>query len=94
MTGTFSAPRIAGRFTGENTRVWDVTWGRGVADAVIAGGYVDISNGRFGDRPDAFITADGRFALGFRRDGAQEIDARVTLNHWPMAGPAARLRPG
>ena len=84
MTGTFSAPRIAGRFTGENTRVWDVTWGRGVADAVIAGGYVDISNGRFGDRPDAFITADGRFALGFRRDGAQEIDARVTLNHWPM----------
>ncbi len=94
MTGTFSAPRIAGRFTGENTRVWDVTWGRGVADAVIAGGYVDISNGRFGDGPDAFITADGRFALGFRRDGAQEIDARVTLTHWPMAGPAARLRPG
>ena len=53
MTGTFSAPRIAGRFTGESTRVWDVTWGRGVADAVISGGYVDISNGRFGDGPDA-----------------------------------------
>ena len=32
-----------------------------------------------------FITADGRFALGFRRDGAQEIDARVTLTNWPMA---------
>ena len=85
MTGSFSAPRIAGRFTGESIRVWDVTWGRGVADAVIFGGYVDISNGRFGDRPDAFITADGRFALGFRRDGAEEIDARVTLTQWPMA---------
>ena len=85
MTGTFSAPRIAGRFTGESTRVWDVTWGRGVADAVISGGYVDISNGRFGDRPDAFITADGRFALGYRRDNAQEIDARVTITNWPMA---------
>ncbi len=85
MTGSFSAPRIAGRFTGDSIRVWDVTWGRGVADAVIVGGYVDISNGRFGDRPDASITADGRFALGFRRDGAEEIDARVTLTQWPMA---------
>jgi hypothetical protein len=85
MTGSFSAPRIAGRFTGEATRVWDVTWGRGVADAVISGGYVDISNGRFGDSPDAFITADGRFALGYRRDGTQEIDARVTMTNWPMA---------
>jgi hypothetical protein len=85
MTGSFSAPRIAGRFTGQDTRVWDVTWGRGVADAVISGGYVDISNGRFGDSPDASITADGRFALGFRRDGAQEIDARVTMKNWPMA---------
>ena len=57
---------------GRSTRVWDVTWGGGVADAVISGGYVDISNGRFGDGPDAFITADGRFALGFRRDGARK----------------------
>jgi hypothetical protein len=84
MTGTFSAPRIAGRFESEATRVWDVTWGRGAADAVIAGGFVDISNGRFGDRDDAFITANGRFALGFRRDGAEEIAARVSLVNWPM----------
>ena len=84
MTGTFSSPRIAGRFAGESTRVWDVTWGRGSADAVIAGGYVDISDGRFGDGPDAFITAAGRFALGFRRDDAPEIDARVTITNWPM----------
>jgi hypothetical protein len=84
MTGSFAAPRIAGHFEGESTRVWDVTWGRGVADAVIAGGYVDISNSRFGDRDDAFITADGRFALGFRRDGAEEIAARVKLVNWPM----------
>ena len=28
MTGRFSAPRIAGHFTGEALRVWDVTWGK------------------------------------------------------------------
>ena len=92
MTGGFSSPRIAGRFTGESTRVWDVTWGSGVADAVISGGYVDISHGRFGNRPDAFIAADGRFALGFRRDGAQEIDARVTLTNWGDGRSAACVR--
>lgn len=27
MTGTFSAPRVAGRFDSYDTRVWDVTWG-------------------------------------------------------------------
>jgi hypothetical protein len=85
MTGTFSAPRIEGRFAGESIRVWDVTWGRAAADAVIAGGYVDISGGRFGDRADSVITADGRFALGYRRDEAEEIDARVELTNWPMA---------
>jgi hypothetical protein len=85
MTGTFRAPHIAGRFAGEATRVWDVTWGRAAADVVIAGGYVDIANSRFGDLTDAWITADGRFALGFRKDAAEEINARVVLHNWPMA---------
>jgi hypothetical protein len=85
MTGTFSSPRIAGRFEGESVRVWDVTWGRVAGDAVIANGFVDIARSRIGDAPDRVIAADGRFALGFRRDGANEIDARVSLTNWPMA---------
>ena len=84
MTGTFAAPRIAGRFVGEATRVWDVTWGRAEGDVVIQNGYVDISASRIGDGPDAAIAASGRFALGFRRDDAEEINARVKLTRWPI----------
>ena len=84
MTGTFSAPTIAGHFDSENTRVWDVTWGRAVADVVIAGGYVEITNGRVGDEPDSFITPNGRYALGFRKDDADEIAAHVELTNWPV----------
>ena len=84
MTGSFKAPRIEGHFDGQSMRVWDVTWGRATADLVIQNGYVDILNSRIGDRPDAFIVADGRFALGFRNDDAEEIRARVQLTRWPM----------
>lgn len=84
MTGSFSAPRIDGRFAGEGMRVWDVTWGKGTADLVIEGGYVDISNSRIGDREDASIVADGRFSLGFRKDDKEEIRARVRLVNWPI----------
>lgn len=84
MTGTFSAPRIAGRFEGDDTRVWDVNWGHAVGDAVIEGGYVDIAKVRIGDTPDRWIESSGRFALGFRKDNAEEIRARVQLTNWPI----------
>jgi hypothetical protein len=85
MTGQFHAPTIAGHVTSQATHVWGVTWGAADADVIIHDGYVDISHGRFGDGPDALITADGRFALGFRQDAAEEINARVSLVDWPMA---------
>lgn len=85
MTGTFSAPRVAGRFDSRDTRVWDVTWGRAQADAVIEGGYVDIANGRVTNGSGGVITPNGRYALGFRKDGREEINARVSLVSWPMA---------
>lgn len=84
MTGTFSSPRVTGRFDGEGTRAWGVTWGRALADIVIEGGYVTISNSRIGDRADATIVPDGRFALGFRKDGREELEAKVTFANWPM----------
>ncbi len=85
MTGSFSAPRIAGKFAGDAMRVWDVTWGRGNADLVIQGGYVDIANSLIGDAADATIVADGRYSLGFRKDDREEIKARVKLSNWPLA---------
>ncbi len=85
MTGMFSAPRVEGHFTGDATRVWDVTWGHADGDAVIQNGFVTIANGRIGDIADRRITADGRFALGFRHDDAEEINAHVVLTGWPVA---------
>jgi hypothetical protein len=84
MTGTFSSPRVTGRFYGESVHVWDVTWGTAVADIVIEGGYVDIANSRITSGPDAAVVPEGRFALGFREDGAEEIAAHVMFTNWPM----------
>lgn len=85
MTGSFSSPRIEGRFAGEGVRAWDVRWGRAAADLVIQQGYIDIRNSRIGDTDDAHIVADGRYALGFRNDDAEEIRARVQMANWPIA---------
>ena len=85
MTGGFGSPRIEGRFAGDAIRAWDVTWGRAEGDIVIHDRYLTLTNSRIGDGPDRLIQADGRFALGFRGDGAEEIDARVQLANWPVA---------
>jgi translocation and assembly module TamB len=61
-----------------------VRWGKASADLVIQGGYIDISNSRIGDTSEQFIIADGRYALGFRNDGAEEIRARVRMTNWPI----------
>jgi hypothetical protein len=85
MTGTFRAPRIEGHFESQETRVWDVTWGAAGADVVIENGYVDIANARIGRGGEAVILPSGRFALGGRRDGQEEIRAHVTILNWPLA---------
>jgi hypothetical protein len=85
MTGAFSSPRIEGHFTGEALRVWDVTWGRAAADLVIENKYVDITHSLITGEPGSQIVADGRYALGFRNDDAEEIRAHVRLEHWPLA---------
>ena len=85
MTGSFSAPRIEGQFAGEHMRAWDVLWGRATADLIVQGGYVDIANSRIGKGDESRLNADGRFALGFRRDDAEEIRARVHFENWPVA---------
>lgn len=85
MTGSFNAPRIEGHFVGESMRVWDVTWGDASADLVIQGGYVEIANSQIAGAHGGTITADGRFALGYRRnEDDEEIRARVQMANWPV----------
>jgi hypothetical protein len=84
MTGSFSRPRVTGRFAGERLRGWDVTWGRAEGDIVVENSYVDVSDTVI-TSGEARFDVDGRFALGYpRRDGGEEIDARITAYRWPL----------
>jgi uncharacterized membrane protein (Fun14 family) len=86
MTKTFSRPRIAGRFSGENIKAWDVVWGRASGDLVIEDRYLDITNGMIGDRPEASIQTDGRFSMGYpRADGGEQMRAKVRIAGWSLA---------
>ncbi len=84
MTGRFRAPRIEGQFHGRNLRGWDVTWGSGRTALVIENSYVDIADAEI-EKGDARMRVAGRFSLGFpRRDGGEEIRARIQLFDWPL----------
>jgi hypothetical protein len=84
MQGSFGRPRIAGRFQGERLRAWDVVWGSGRGDVVIENSYVIVSNSVLATR-DSEIRAEGKFSLGFpRKDGGDEIDARVRITRRPL----------
>ena len=81
----FKRPRIQGTLKGERMRAWDVVWGTGRADLAIENSYVFVSNATLTDG-DSQIRADGQFSLGFpRRDGGDEIDARVKVTRRPLA---------
>ena len=81
----FKRPRIQGTLKGERFRAWDVVWGTGRADLAIENSYVFVSNATLTEG-DSEIRADGQFSLGFpRRDGGDEIDARVRVTRRPLA---------
>ena len=85
MLNHFRRPRIEGTFVGERMRAWDVDWGTTTGTAVIENSYVDVK--------DVSITSgqssmqfDGRFSAGFpRRDGDEEINARIRVIRRPVA---------
>jgi hypothetical protein len=84
MLGSVRSPRVEGRFDGSAVRAWDVVWGRGQGDIVVENGYVDVKGGRITEG-ESEITAEGRFSLGYpRRDGGDEIDARVAIRNRPL----------
>jgi hypothetical protein len=80
----FKRPRIQGTLKGERFKAWDVVWGTGRADLAIENSYVFVSNATLTEG-DSEIRADGQFSLGFpRRDGGDEIDARVRVTRRPL----------
>ena len=85
MSGAFTRPRIEGTFAGDRMRAWNVTWGRGRAEVVVENGYAIVENAVL-SAGDSEIVADGRFSLGYpRRDGGEQINARVRMRRRPMA---------
>lgn len=84
MTGAFRAPRIVGRFLGDDMRAWDVNWGRISGAVTIFNSYAEVRDGRV-SAGDAEMDVDGRFSIGFpRRDGSEELDARIQIRRWPV----------
>jgi hypothetical protein len=84
ILGDLANPRVEGTFAGREMRAWDVTWGAIAGRAVIENSYahltdVVVTNGH------ARMDIDGTFALGYpRRDGGDEIDARIRATEWPL----------
>jgi hypothetical protein len=84
MLNAFRAPRIEGQLAGEHMQAWGVDWGRVRGTAVIENSYVDVKDVVIGSGPQE-IRADGRFSAGFpRRDGGEEINARIRITEWPV----------
>lgn len=85
MLGAFNRPRIEGRFRGDGMRAWNVVWGQATADLVVENNYAVIEKAVI-RRDGSEITAEGRFSVGYpRRDGGEEINARVRMTRRPMA---------
>jgi hypothetical protein len=65
-------------------RAWNVVWGDLTGSAVIENAYAQVSDGVITQGP-ARMDIDGRFALGYpRKDGGDEIDARIRATEWPI----------
>jgi hypothetical protein len=85
LHGAVGQPRIDGTFAGTRIRAFDVEWGTVDADVVIEDAFADVARATL-ESNGSRIVAEGRFALGFpRQDGAEELNARVTLERRPLA---------
>ncbi len=82
MLGTFASPRIEASFDGQAISAWNVPWGAGRGTITVENGYLDVSDTRF-VQGDATLEIDGRFALGGRGDGQDEIDASFEVASFP-----------
>ena len=64
---------------------WNVTWGDVEGEAVIENAYATVTEGRRHERAlrGWTSTAGSRSAIP-RRDGGEEIDARIRVTEWPL----------
>lgn len=84
MLGDLANPRVEGSFEGHEMRAWNVTWGDLAGTAVIENSYAHVSKVVVQQGP-ARMNIDGTFALGYpRKDGGDEIDARIRASEWPL----------
>jgi hypothetical protein len=84
VLGALRRPRIEGRFVGDAMRAFDVTWGAVDGDVVIENAYATVSSGVIRDGTSRIDVA-GQFSIGFpRRDGGEEINARVAIAGRPV----------
>jgi len=85
MVGAFRRPRIDGHFRGRAMQAFDVVWGDAEADVVVEDAYATVTNALVGRGPSR-MEVTGKFALGFpRRDGGEEINARIRMERRPLA---------
>ena len=82
MLGTFASPRIEAEFDGRDIEAWNVSWGAGSGMITVENSYLDVTGGRF-ERGAAALQVDGRFTIGSRDDGGDEIDASFELASFP-----------
>ncbi len=78
MTGAFNKPRVEGAFSGDDLWAWDTLWGSGGARVAIENNYVDVRDGVV-RLNGSEIHTDGKFSLGSRSDGGEEMDARFRV---------------
>jgi hypothetical protein len=84
MLNAFKNPRIEGVLDGDHMRAWGVDWGAVRGTAVVENSYVDVTDVVIGSGARE-IRAEGRFSAGFpRKDGGEEINARVRVANWPV----------
>lgn len=85
LLGAFRAPRIEGTFRGREMRAWDVTWGEVTGEVVVENQYAAVSRAVV-VHGHSRMHVDGQFSLGYpRRDGGEEIDARIRVAERPAA---------
>jgi hypothetical protein len=85
LTGPLANPHVEGTFSGQAMRAWNVTWGDIAGHAVIADAYAYVKNVVVTNGATGRMDIEGTFALGYpRRDGGEEIDARIRASEWPL----------
>ena len=85
LTGAFNAPRVAGKFSGDQMRAWREDWGLASGSIVIENGYMDLADGVITHASGGRVFTSGRYALGYpRADGGEEIRSEIRVENMPL----------